>query len=362
MSDPRIAGFPVKFDATVPKDEIRLGEVTAVNVAVPSGGERQAEPRTRCAVCGWPMDQVPDVCRVGNCALRPLPKTLYDRARVIRDKYMPEDYVNTRYPVEEVAAPVPPTQGIGNLTKCGKCGQEWDDETQSLVCPHPISRQLKETLTDCVKHGGINQYCSVCLAEVAEKVAIGSRAESVVAPSAPQQAKQHLQKQVRDSLLKRWAKYSDPNNLEWEWDRMQHDKFESHAIKAVLDLEVAEAEISRLTAEREKENRWESGFRSIVTILVGPSAEFEIPQIVEKVRKLEAVNASLKQALRRIDGECLIDHHVFGQVMSCIENRQHAIDNPERYLDNDHHAALLRGDYFCKACIARASLAKGEKA
>jgi ribosome-binding protein aMBF1 (putative translation factor) len=23
-----------------------------------------------------------------------------------------------------------------NLAKCGLCGKEWDDETQSLVCPH----------------------------------------------------------------------------------------------------------------------------------------------------------------------------------------------------------------------------------
>jgi hypothetical protein len=32
---------------------------------------------------------------------------------------------------------------------------------------------------NCVKHGGINQYCSVCLAEVAEKVAIGARSNQL---------------------------------------------------------------------------------------------------------------------------------------------------------------------------------------
>lgn len=29
--------------------------------------------------------------------------------------------------------------------------------------------------TQCKKHGGVNQYCSICLSDVAEKVAIGAR-------------------------------------------------------------------------------------------------------------------------------------------------------------------------------------------
>ena len=35
-----------------------------------------------------------------------------------------------------------------NLAKCGKCGKKWDDETQSLVCPHPP--KVLGTITDKV--------------------------------------------------------------------------------------------------------------------------------------------------------------------------------------------------------------------
>ena len=31
-----------------------------------------------------------------------------------------------------------------NLAVCGKCGKEWDDETQSLVCPHRALQQVSE--------------------------------------------------------------------------------------------------------------------------------------------------------------------------------------------------------------------------
>jgi hypothetical protein len=46
--------------------------------------------------------------------------------------------------------------------------------------------------TDCPKHGGINQYCSVCLAELAEKVAIGARVSPTAAIDALELAKQVL--------------------------------------------------------------------------------------------------------------------------------------------------------------------------
>lgn len=43
--------------------------------------------------------------------------------------------------------------------------------------------------------------------------------------------------------------------------------------------------LGSLEAERDHD-RWEAGFRSIVTILVGPSATFDIGEIVERVRGL----------------------------------------------------------------------------
>jgi len=48
----------------------------------------------------------------------------------------------------------------------------------------------------------------------------------------------HLVHEARQMILKRWAKYSDPKNLEWNFDEV--DKWERHAINAVLDLEMAE--------------------------------------------------------------------------------------------------------------------------
>ncbi len=41
-------------------------------------------------------------------------------------------------------------------------------------------------------------------------------------------------------------------------------------------------------------SRWESGFRSIVTIMVGPSSGFDVPDIVHRVRALKEIH---KQSL-----------------------------------------------------------------
>jgi hypothetical protein len=89
------------------------GEITPIPKVAPVA-PAASDPK-RCAVCAWPLDQVPDgvgtkvgmaMCRVGNCSLRPLPERLYDRERVIRDKYMTEAYVNERYPIAPVAPAV----------------------------------------------------------------------------------------------------------------------------------------------------------------------------------------------------------------------------------------------------------------
>lgn len=38
-----------------------------------------------------------------------------------------------------------------NLAKCGKCGKKWDDETQSLACPHrPRIPKALEAIADIV--------------------------------------------------------------------------------------------------------------------------------------------------------------------------------------------------------------------
>jgi hypothetical protein len=42
----------------------------------------------------------------------------------------------------------------------------------------------------------------------------------------------------------------------------------------------------RADGQRVRKDRWEAGFRSIVTYIVGPRTEFEIPDIVERVRQL----------------------------------------------------------------------------
>jgi hypothetical protein len=66
--------------------------------------------------------------------------TRYDKGRGLA---WVEHYRSCLYfrPVE-APAPAQPTQRCTanlppNLTKCGKCGKEWDDQIQSLVCPHP---------------------------------------------------------------------------------------------------------------------------------------------------------------------------------------------------------------------------------
>lgn len=57
--------------------------------------------------------------------------------------------------------------------------------------------------------------------------------------------------------------------------------------------------------EREKNERWETGFRNIVTVLVGPRVEFEIRDIVESVKALQQLSdergLALKYALQWID-------------------------------------------------------------
>jgi hypothetical protein len=68
------------------------------------------------------------------------------------------------------------------------------------------------------------------------------------------------------------------------------------ALKSRLDDD------ERLLARLAEAGRWEIGFRSIVTILIGARTEFEIKDIVERVRSLAAANckadeitASMKQ-------------------------------------------------------------------
>lgn len=51
--------------------------------------------------------------------------------------------------------------------------------------------------------------------------------------------------EARKMLLARWAKYSDPKNLDWDWEDVTN-RWERHAINAVLDLERAERRIKEL--------------------------------------------------------------------------------------------------------------------
>lgn len=62
---------------------------------------------------------------------------------------------------------------------------------------------------------------------------------------------------ARESILARWAKYSDPKNLEWEFEFAS--LWERHAINAVLDLVRVEAserslreQLSRVSEEKER--------------------------------------------------------------------------------------------------------------
>lgn len=63
--------------------------------------------------------------------------------------------------------------------------------------------------------------------------------------------KTNLNHQAKAAMLARWAKYNDPTNHEWEWKDTQ--KYERHAINAVLDLVDAEERIAHLEAETAKQ-------------------------------------------------------------------------------------------------------------
>lgn len=54
--------------------------------------------------------------------------------------------------------------------------------------------------------------------------------------------------EARQSLLARAAKYNDPTNLDWEW-KDATNKFERHAINAVLDLEEMRTALRKLIDE-----------------------------------------------------------------------------------------------------------------
>lgn len=47
--------------------------------------ETPAPDANRCAVCGWPLDPTGQMCRRGNCSMRPLPERAYDPARAVRE-------------------------------------------------------------------------------------------------------------------------------------------------------------------------------------------------------------------------------------------------------------------------------------
>ncbi len=40
---------------------------------------------SRCAVCGWPLDPAEQMCRRGNCSMRPLPERAADPARAVAE-------------------------------------------------------------------------------------------------------------------------------------------------------------------------------------------------------------------------------------------------------------------------------------
>ncbi len=64
-------------------------------------------------------------------------------------------------------------------------------------------------------------------------------ARMMVEPAGP-----NLAHEARVALLGRWKKYLDPNNLDWNWEKA--NRYERHAINAVLDLEAAQASESAL--------------------------------------------------------------------------------------------------------------------
>lgn len=63
-----------------------------------------------------------------------------------------------------------------------------------------------------------------------------------------QEKKPQLAHTVRQMFETRWAKYSDPHNLEWDFDDIT-DKWERHAWSAFLDLQSTEAERDELLRE-----------------------------------------------------------------------------------------------------------------
>jgi hypothetical protein len=62
---------------------------------------------------------------------------------------------------------------------------------------------------------------------------------------------------------------------------VQHKQFADHL----------RAENQKLLEQSQDVERWEIGFRNIVSILIGPSTTFEIKDVVEMVRNLKACAA-----------------------------------------------------------------------
>ena len=54
----------------------------------------------------------------------------------------------------------------------------------------------------------------------------------------------HLVHEARKAIENRIAKYFDPHNLYYDWD--DADRWERHAMNAVLDLQKAEARVAEL--------------------------------------------------------------------------------------------------------------------
>lgn len=80
----------------------------------------------------------------------------------------------------------------------------------------------------------------------------------------------HLVHEAREAIRRRWAKYSDPKNLEWDFE--DADQWERHAINAVLDLD----QLAHVTAAKDRQLERLAGQESrLVEVEIGLRNELQ---------------------------------------------------------------------------------------
>lgn len=118
------------------------------------------------------------------------------------------------------------------------------------------SKQLREAAEAISRLVEIIQQQSVSTTLSADVESCLSAVESRVNAATPD-VPVNLAHSARKALLARHAKYNDPRNLEWKWKDAQ--RYERHAINAVLDLEAMRADIPCLISIIRAGWRWSLG-------------------------------------------------------------------------------------------------------